>query len=166
MKRKKLVPVTIQQVELPFRFEELHTPSLCDWDGSKDASAFLRLVEDIAAKLGSRVTKDEKGRPDDTQSTPERALQEDESKLKPGTVFRDTLKDGSQGPEMVVIPTGTFQMGENYEPRWRPVHTVEINSPFALSKYQMTFEEHDRFATATGRQLPGDEGWGRSQRPV
>ena len=166
LKRKKLVPVTIQQVELPFRFEELHTPSLCDWDGSKDASAFLRLVEDIAAKLGSRVTKDEKGRPDDTQSTPERALQEDESKLKPGTVFRDTLKDGSQGPEMVVIPTGTFQMGGNYESRWRPVHTVEINSPFALSKYQMTFEEYDRFATATGRQLPGDEGWGRSQRPV
>src|SRR5262245_1785363 len=48
LKRKKLVPVTIQQVELPFRFEELHTPSLCGWDGSKDFSEFRRLVEDIS----------------------------------------------------------------------------------------------------------------------
>jgi tetratricopeptide (TPR) repeat protein len=52
LKRKKLVPVTIQQVELPFRFEELHTPSLFDWDGSKDFSEFRRLVEDISAILG------------------------------------------------------------------------------------------------------------------
>ena len=51
LKRKKLVPVTIQQVELPFRFEELHTPSLFNWDGSKDFSEFRRLVEDISTIL-------------------------------------------------------------------------------------------------------------------
>jgi formylglycine-generating enzyme required for sulfatase activity len=28
----------------------------------------------------------------------------------------------------------------------------------------VTFEEYDRFAGATGRQLPGDEGWGRRGR--
>ena len=43
LNRKKLVPVTIEQVELPFRFEELHTPSLFDWDGSRDFSEFRRL---------------------------------------------------------------------------------------------------------------------------
>jgi Sulfatase-modifying factor enzyme 1 len=30
------------------------------------------------------------------------------SKLEPGSLFRDKLKDGSQGPEMVVILAGTF----------------------------------------------------------
>jgi TIR domain-containing protein len=56
LKRKKLVPVTIQQVELPFRFEELHTPSLFNWDGSKDFSEFRRLVEDISTILGLSST--------------------------------------------------------------------------------------------------------------
>src|SRR5215471_12808657 len=56
LKRNKLVPVMIEEVELPFRFEDLHTPSLCDWDGSKDFSAFRRLVEDISTILGSSPT--------------------------------------------------------------------------------------------------------------
>ena len=32
--------------------------------------------------------------------------------LKPGEVFRDRLKNGSQGPEMIVIPAGKFRMGD------------------------------------------------------
>jgi eukaryotic-like serine/threonine-protein kinase len=30
----------------------------------------------------------------------------------------------------------------------------------------VTFEEYDRFAAATGCQLPKDQGWGRGRRPV
>jgi formylglycine-generating enzyme required for sulfatase activity len=30
----------------------------------------------------------------------------------------------------------------------------------------VTFEEYDQFAVASGRDLPRDEGWGRSRRPV
>ena len=48
LKRNKLVPLMIEEVELPFRFEDLHTPSLLDWDGSKDFSEFRRLVKDIS----------------------------------------------------------------------------------------------------------------------
>ena len=43
LKRNKLVPLMIEEVELPFRFEDLHTPSLLDWDGSKDFSEFAGL---------------------------------------------------------------------------------------------------------------------------
>ena len=57
LNRKKLVPVTIEQVELPFRFEELHTPSLFNWDGSKDFSEFRRLVEDISTILKLSYTR-------------------------------------------------------------------------------------------------------------
>jgi hypothetical protein len=33
------------------------------------------------------------------------------NKIKPGDIFRDSLKDNSEGPEMVLIPAGTFRMG-------------------------------------------------------
>ena len=72
-------------------------------------------------------------------------------------------------PEMVVIPGGRFQMGcvsgKDCEDNEKPVHEVRIAS-FELSKYEMTFEEYDRFTAATGRERADDEGWGRGRRPV
>ena len=32
--------------------------------------------------------------------------------LKSGEVIRDRLKNGGEGPEMVVIPSGKFRMGD------------------------------------------------------
>jgi len=87
---------------------------------------------------------------------------------QPGKSFRDKLEDGSLGPEMVWIPAGTFQMGSNdyygYN-REKPVHTVSVKS-FALGKYEVTFEEYDKFCDAMGRSKPDDNGWGRGKRPV
>jgi formylglycine-generating enzyme required for sulfatase activity len=89
-----------------------------------------------------------------------------------GTVFRDTLKNRFQEPEMVTIPSGAFWMGsdkaldsdaDDYE---LPRHRVTIANRFAMGKYPVTFDEYDRFAQATGRGLPKDEGWGRGNRPV
>jgi formylglycine-generating enzyme required for sulfatase activity len=69
---------------------------------------------------------------------------------------------------MVQISGGSFQQGdvERLGELWRnPVHPVTVK-PFAMGKYEVTFEEYDRFAIATGRPLPGDQGWGRGKRPV
>ena len=41
-----------------------------------------------------------------------------------------------------------------------------MGRPFALSKYEVTFEEYDRFAEATGRRQPDAHGWGRGRQPV
>ena len=85
-----------------------------------------------------------------------------------GKVFRDRLKDGSLGPEMVWIPEGQFQMGDIQGGGWgdeKPVHRVSVNK-FAMGRYEITFAEYDKFATATGREKPSDEGWGRGNRPV
>jgi formylglycine-generating enzyme required for sulfatase activity len=83
--------------------------------------------------------------------------------------FRDTLKDGGQGPVMVVIPGGRFLMGSPPdEPERRDderQHEVEVAS-FVMGKYAVTFEEYDRFVVATKREKPEDQGWGRGQRPV
>ncbi len=85
--------------------------------------------------------------------------------------FRNPLKNGGQGPQMIIIPSGSFKMGSPETEVGRfdhegPQHTVTISRPFALSIYEITFAEYDTFAQATGRRSPGDEGWGRGQRPV
>lgn len=85
----------------------------------------------------------------------------------PGESFSDALKDGGQGPEMVVIPAGSFEMGcvsgqECYEDEM-PVHTVTIARPFAVSKYEITFEDFDRH---TAPNEVDDAGWGRGRRPA
>ena len=45
------------------------------------------------------------------------------------------------------------------------MHTVKIKR-FAIGQFEVTFEEYDRFAIASGRLLPDDHGWGRGLRPV
>ena len=38
LKRGKLVPVAIERVDLPFRFEAIHTPVLIKWDGARESA--------------------------------------------------------------------------------------------------------------------------------
>ncbi|MDM8569827.1 SUMF1/EgtB/PvdO family nonheme iron enzyme, partial [Thiotrichales bacterium HSG1] len=95
--------------------------------------------------------------------------QPDINSLQPGDTFQDCLSDGSLGPKMVVIPSGSFRMGDiqgggrNNE---KPVHWVNINYQFAMGQYEVTFAEYDKFAEATDRKKPNDRGWGRDNRPV
>jgi len=72
-------------------------------------------------------------------------------------------------PVMVPIPAGEFQMGDisgKGDKDEQPVHPVHIAKAFELGKYEVTFDEFDLFAAATGREKPGDYGWGRGDRPV
>ncbi len=71
-------------------------------------------------------------------------------------------------PVMQEIAAGSFKQGDvqgrgdQFE---KPQHQVTMK-PFAMGKFEVTFEEYDRFALATGRSFPGDQGWGRGKRPV
>ena len=92
----------------------------------------------------------------------------------PGAQFKDPLTSASgqvlnrPGPTMVVIPSGTFKMGdlagvgladEN------PVHRVSIGRAFALSKYEVTFADYAEFARSTGTEPPPNRS-GQGNRPV
>ena len=72
-------------------------------------------------------------------------------------------------PEMEWIPGGRFRMGcvsgRDCYTTEDPEHTVRVEA-FELGKYEVTFEEYDRFTAATGREQADDEGWGRARRPV
>ena len=83
-----------------------------------------------------------------------------------GAVFRDALKDGGEGPEMAVLPTGRFQMRSGRDSDEGPVRTVNISKRIAMGRYEVTFADYDRFVSATGRESPDDKGWGRGTRPV
>ena len=87
-----------------------------------------------------------------------------------GTTFTDSLSSGGTTPLMVVIPAGSFRMGclnpGNCTSNELPVHDVNIPR-FALSMYEVTFDEWDACVDAGGcRYRPDDRGWGRGNRPV
>ena len=86
-----------------------------------------------------------------------------------GTTFRDC----PMCPEMVVVPSGRFQMGSPSSEAGRrgnegPVHEVTIAGPFAVGVYEVTFEEWDACVSSggCGGYRPSDSGWGRGKRPV
>jgi len=83
--------------------------------------------------------------------------------------FYDRMTDGSRGPAMQPIPVSEFLMGS---PKGKgdkseyPQHHVRIAAPFALGTWPVTFDEYDRFCTATGRKKAPDQGWGRRRHPA
>jgi formylglycine-generating enzyme required for sulfatase activity len=81
---------------------------------------------------------------------------------------RDRLRGGGEGPLMIALPAGSFTMGNRVPLPGgdeRPLRDVTLPG-FLIGAYEVTYEEYDRFARATGRALPGDFGWGRGKRPV
>ncbi len=88
--------------------------------------------------------------------------------LKPGQKF----KECTDCPEMVVVPAGHFTMGSpedelgHYDEEG-PQHKVTIAKPFAVAKFEATFDEWDTcFELGGCKTKPVDQGWGRGQRPV
>jgi formylglycine-generating enzyme required for sulfatase activity len=78
----------------------------------------------------------------------------------------DTFRDCGDCVEVVVVPAGSFPMGSSSDFEG-PVHTVKIAKPFAIGRYEVTFDEWDRCVEAGGcKHRPDDRDWGRGNRPV
>jgi formylglycine-generating enzyme required for sulfatase activity len=107
---------------------------LLDFDHPERAVTYLN---DCASKLA----------PDQSSTQAEVRL------LEPGTKFNDELRNGGQGPSMVVIPTGRYRMGDQSESNANevPAHRVRIERPIAVSRHEITLAEFDRFTSSTGR---------------
>jgi formylglycine-generating enzyme required for sulfatase activity/TPR repeat protein len=82
-------------------------------------------------------------------------------RYKPG----DTFKDCPECPEMVVIPAGSFQMGdlrtESDRKYWvykneNPNHPVNIPKPFAIGKYEITQAEYYNLMGRNPSELKND----------
>lgn len=90
--------------------------------------------------------------------------------MEAGTLLRDTLASGGEGPELIVVPAGSYRMGcvsrLRCAPDELPVREVGIPRALAVGVHEVTFEAYDRFAAETGRVRPGDERWGRGRHPA
>lgn len=71
--------------------------------------------------------------------------------------------------DWVNIPSGVFTMGspdnEPEKSKGEHQHTVTITG-FKMSKYEITFDQYDKFCNDTDRKKPKDNGWGRGKLPV
>jgi formylglycine-generating enzyme required for sulfatase activity len=92
-----------------------------------------------------------------------------ERALKPGD---PPFKECTGCPEMIVVPAGNFTMGSPANEKARskdegPQHGVTIAKPFAVARFELTFDEWDACA-AHGDCDPHitDSGWGRGRQPV
>jgi formylglycine-generating enzyme required for sulfatase activity len=93
--------------------------------------------------------------------------QEKAKAARPGSDFKECANGC---PVMIVIQAGKFVMGSSEnEPDRRasegPLHEVTLANPFAVSKFEVTFEEWDACAAAAAcPRVP--ESWGRGEMPV
>jgi formylglycine-generating enzyme required for sulfatase activity len=88
--------------------------------------------------------------------------------LPPKQSFKDCAKEC---PEMVVVPAGELEMGSPDNDKQgdedeRPQHTVKIATPFAVSKFEITFAEWDACVFFKTCRETRDDGWGRETRPA
>lgn len=71
--------------------------------------------------------------------------------------------------EMVFVKGGTFAMGSPLSEADRKSnetqHTVTVDN-FYMCKTEVTFAQFDAFCNESKRSKPGDEAWGRGNRPV
>ncbi len=124
----------------------------------------------IAAEKAAAAKDDELARLREENERLRKAgiLQPEVTSSQPSKSFRDKLKDGSLGPEMVQIPAGTFRMGSNDgESDEKPVHTVSVKS-FAMGKYEVTRGEFRKFVEATSYKTEAEKergcyGWTGSE---
>ncbi|MBS0384190.1 MAG: SUMF1/EgtB/PvdO family nonheme iron enzyme [Proteobacteria bacterium] len=83
-----------------------------------------------------------------------------------------SLHDCQNCPDLVVVPGGLFMMGSPSTQAGRgrdegPQREVSI-SPFAIGKYEVTFQQWDACLAGggCGGYSPPDHGWGRGSHPV
>jgi hypothetical protein len=89
-----------------------------------------------------------------------------EQALNPGDSFQECAHDC---PEMIVVPAGSFLMGMLPSPPLyqdeSPVHRVTIARPFAVSKFELTFEQWDMCESLGDCAYVSDGGSGRCRYP-
>ncbi|QTC90160.1 formylglycine-generating enzyme family protein [Brevundimonas goettingensis] len=83
----------------------------------------------------------------------------------------ETWKDCPNCPSMVAVPAGSFMMGSPATEPGRlgsegPRHVVTIGQPFAMGRYEVTFEEYDACVGDGACPAVNDGGWWRGRRPA
>jgi formylglycine-generating enzyme required for sulfatase activity len=93
---------------------------------------------------------------------------EAERTLKPANSFKECAKNC---PEMVVVPAGGFIMGSPVLEAGRtvvelPQHRVVFATPFAVARFDVTFDDWDACVAYGDCPRVSGNGYGRARQPV
>lgn len=126
---------------------------------TKKLEQVTKKLETVAEKLAESKDKEEtKEKPKEEVAPAPAAVIAQAAPANAATVqsFRDNLKSGVPGPELVTIPAGAFMMGNASivaPPDERPQHKVTLRE-FAVMRHEVTYAQFEIFAKATGRKMP------------
>ncbi len=164
---QKIAELQAQSVKLTKQLEKLQAVVVDNSKANEDYKELVELMKNQSTKDSQKIAELQAQSVKLSEQLEKlQALVKKQNTFVAGKAFRDQLKDGSFAPEMVMIPAGSFRMGDiqgglsNAQ-----VHDVSVGQ-FAMGKYEVTFAEYDKFADATGREKPSDNGWGRGNHPV
>ena len=90
----------------------------------------------------------------------------------PKNVIQDKLKVAGMGPQMVIVPAGSYKFGspkrEYKRSRYEslPVDIV-VPTEFAIGRYEITYDDFDKYTQSAGISDMGDsKGYGRGTHPA
>jgi formylglycine-generating enzyme required for sulfatase activity len=157
--RAAAVDLAVKQAEAKIAaFKENLAREAAARDAENDSAIRLAAARDEAA----RELEARKAAARDAAAKEAAAKEAARLAARPGTAFRDC----PDCPEMVWLPRGEFNMGENGAGNGPP-HTVKIDYALAVGRFEVTFGEWDACLAAGGcRRRPDDAGWGRGRQPV
>ncbi|MGO4377614.1 SUMF1/EgtB/PvdO family nonheme iron enzyme [Pseudoduganella sp. RAF19] len=135
-----------------------------------------RKLAQLKAEAAYRLEQDRHRKEEAARKAAELAAMTSSSPVADASgVLRDRFQDGTgAGPDLVLIPTGRFQMGSTAfehsvalkagsQKTWLdkelPAHWVGIERPFALGRYPVTVREWRQFVRATDWESKLDENW-------
>jgi len=179
-----IIPFCIERVSLSGGLKLLLSD--CQWINAhlmRQDKALDRLVENLGSYLGiepgKTFKKEEKQLDVDIQIKAPKPIEKKETapdfisdlKSKGWDVKRNENDCWEAFYEdydvtMIHIPPGKFLMGANAgNENEKPLHQVDLDG-YWIGKFEVTFAQYDRYCRETGKEKPGDRGWGRENRPV
>jgi formylglycine-generating enzyme required for sulfatase activity len=131
-----IIPVLIDDVNIPLAFRRMQAADLRDWSGKLPYPGFDNLLKAVAGILGRPLpvqpSQKTKGVRDIEPEKVHISIEEQEKIAKQGN---------SISMKFTLIPAGAFYMGSEESDGEKPVHKVKINNPFYLGTYPVTQRE-------------------------
>lgn len=121
----KLIPVAIEEVSPPFRFQGLHTLSLAGWRGLASALPFQKLIVDIEKLIGPPLSKISPAEP--VKSAPLRKVHPKKSKPKaPAKTTKPVKPDGDEDVDDASTFGLTAVYGGFKKTQVRDIYTLRV----------------------------------------
>ncbi len=182
--RQKLIPVRIDNCDLPIAFMLNQTADLSQWKGDQADSKWHKLLEWIEELVRGAPFSDSEDSSVNKSNLAARQWRRTYGSTAAGEVIFDGatisrrtaggtfFKDAANLPLMCVLPAGSFAMGSSREDADHrdsetPRHVVDFKRPFAIGVYLVTFDDWDAlYEKDVLAHAPSDSGWGRGNYPV